>query len=229
MIDTADSSPGLGAGYFGRSRSDRAQFLPRETQEKEKFSRDEVKAAFNSGYQRFESSVKEILTSNGFSEETFNRWKNGEELTPDEKNHLQSLDAKTKKRLSDFLILTRGKQLTLDQDRDTHRHSYEGFTSKEGTPVEGLLDFLHCQIQEIKAKADRGELSPEEAKAQITNLYKEGHIIYKSSRLASRTIRVKRGADAVEGTKPHARARAEAKYISEDPLRRRFDYQETRN
>jgi hypothetical protein len=223
MIDTADTSPGQGAYYFGRLRIDKNQFLPQETQDKEKFSRDEIINAFNSGYQRFETTVNEILTNNGLSEDVIVKWKNGEELTSDEKNRLQSLDVKTKKRLSDFLILTTGKKLTLDQNKDAYLHSYDGYSSKEGVPVEGLLDFLHDQIQEIKEKANRGGLTEEEAKRQITSLYEKGHILYKSSRLASRRIRVKRGADAVEGTIPHARARAEAKYISEDPLRRRFD------
>lgn len=221
MSETGDLILDQGSFYFGRLKTDQNQYLDPEAKNKEKFTRNEVLESFNSGYQRFENSAKEILLSQGFSDNDFDQWKNGEELSPDKKDKLLTLDTQTKKTLSDFRILAIGKGLTIDQNRDYFKHNFDNFSARERIPVEGLLRFLHNEISQIKNKVKNGEISEGEANSQISAIYKEGYIVYKSSRLANRNIRVKKGADAISGTKAHTRAQAEAKYISLDPLRSR--------
>lgn len=218
-----DLSPGHGEQYFNKFKS-APERLPAAIASKEgKFGRTEVLTSFNNAYALCEASAKSILTDNHLPADIVDRWKRGETLTVDEERGLQSLSALEKKKLSDYKIISDGKRLTLDSNKDTFTHAFtatdgKNYTPEEGIPVEGLLNFLRAEIDSLHAQVANGTMRAEDAQRKIIELNGEGYVLYKASRSVGK-YRVKYGADASEGTPAHARAQAEARYISQDVLR----------
>ncbi len=215
--------------YF-RQPPDKGDFsLPTET-----LKRDEVLAVFHESYGRFAQKIEKLLEQVKIDKKIIDKWQKGEELTPDEENQLKEIsDPQIKKLLSDFYLLTTGRRLTLTNNKDTFDHKFYGKDGKEyhlseGIPVEGLLSFMRQEIRDLREqlKNEKDENRKAELREKINNIRKDGYIIYRSSKLISRKYRVARGRDAVEGTPAHARVLAEAKYISEDPLRNTGDDRE---
>ena len=224
MADVGTESSGRGEMSFGSSRL--RETLPPGIKEKGRgeFNRTEITTAFKSAYTRCESSVKDILDRNHLSPTIIDRWEKGEKLNPDEENALKNLPPEEKQRLADFKVVTEGKRKTLDVGKNTFTHTYTGedgtkYSAEEGLPVEGMLRLLRNEIQGIKEKVAKKEMTKAEADAQITAIKGEGYILYKSSNLIQRKYRVASGASAQPSSPAHARARVEAYYIYEDPLR----------
>lgn len=140
------------------------------------------------------------------------------------------LTPQEKARLADFHILTEGRK-HVNRNTNVIEIKWDDpviggrYVSREGIPVDGLLEYLEEKIKAVEKTIPAGQVTPPEITKQLNNLQKDRDIIQASSLSYDRArekfpIRVETGPEEIKGTGEEARTRLEAVLTHIDDLRR---------
>lgn len=215
----ADRNPAAeGVNYFKGVKRHAEQPLRDEIDQKKEYGRTEVLQAVQEGYTSFENAIRQKLIDDGH-EPIFAKLQGGGGLTPAEITYLANLSPNEKRVLTEYVATAHGKRVSLDANKDTIELSYldsggKTVTITEGMPVEGILNHLRREIDQIKRDVKAGTLAADEAQRRLNEIQKRGYILYKSSKVPK--LRIKHGTNVLRGTPERDRLDAEVGFISSD-------------